>query len=235
MIKRKIKQILLRRKNVCIDSCSDVNYGIVSEKSGKCSIIKDSHIVIQKMGYGCMLEHVYGYGKIEMGRYVSISGPGTILHSEHGKITIGSFTSIAENVSIQEFNHRLDRVTSAAVNYEVWSEPIKKDICSKGEIRIEEDVLIGSNAVILSGVTIGRGAVIGAGSIVTRDVPRYGVVVGNPAHVMKYKFDQEKIEFLEKLRWWLWDEETIKKNYRFFNLDINLSSIHTIQESIINK
>lgn len=64
---------------------------------------------------------------------------------------------------------------------------------------IEDDVWIGYGATVLSGVKIGRGAIVAAGSIVTRDVPPYGIAVGNPAKVKKYRFTQEQIAEHEKL------------------------------------
>ncbi|MEO4948345.1 CatB-related O-acetyltransferase, partial [Bacteroides uniformis] len=73
----------------------------------------------------------------------------------------------------------------------------------------------GSNSVILSGVKIGRGAVIGAGSIVTKNVPKYAIVAGNPAKVIKMRFNDEEISKLEKLKWWEWSYDRIKENADF--------------------
>ena len=161
------------------------------------------------------------YGNIELGEFVSISGPGTILHSEVGKITIGSFSSIAENVSIQEFNHNLGRPTTCAVNHMIFKSQ-KRDFVSKGDIEIGEDVWIGSNAVVLSGVKIGRGAVIAAGGIVTKDVPKYAVVGGNPAKLIKMRFDEQQIQLLEESKWWTWKIERILKNKDFFESKVGV-------------
>ena len=73
------------------------------------------------------------------------------------------------------------------------------------------DVWIGQNATILPGVHIGDGAVIGANAVVAKDVPPYAVVVGNPAVIKKYRFDQETINLLLELKWWDKDIEVIKK------------------------
>jgi serine acetyltransferase len=96
---------------------------------------------------------------------------------------------------------------------------MESDIESKGEISIEDDVWIGSGAIVLSGVTIGRGSVVGAGSVVTKSIPPYSVAVGNPARVVKRRFRDKTIENLERLRWWEWNVETLKKHQHLFNLN----------------
>lgn len=72
----------------------------------------------------------------------------------------------------------------------------KREAQTKGAIRIKDDVWIGYGALILSGVTIGQGAVVSAGSVVTKDVPAYGIVGGNPARIIKYRFESNIIEKL---------------------------------------
>ncbi|ELA7570041.1 CatB-related O-acetyltransferase [Vibrio alginolyticus] len=77
-----------------------------------------------------------------------------------------------------------------------------KYIDSKGEIVIGNDVWIGVNAIILSGVKIGHGSIVAAGSVVTKDVPDYSIVGGNPAKVIKYRFEKHEIKSLLEERWW---------------------------------
>lgn len=215
MIKKIIKRILLKRKNVFVDAHTKMNLNVIVPSNGLPSNIVDSNIEVKEMGQGCFIEHCTMYGDIRLGDFVSISGPGTIIHSEVGKITIGSYSSIAENVSIQEFNHIMNRPTTSAVNHLIFKTN-DRDFTSKGHITIEEDVWIGSNAVILSGVTLGRGSVVAAGAIVTKDVPRYAIVAGNPARVIKKRFSDEIISVLEKEEWWKWNLQEIKKNREFF-------------------
>jgi acetyltransferase-like isoleucine patch superfamily enzyme len=82
----------------------------------------------------------------------------------------------------------------------------------KGDIIIENDVWIGSTATIMSAVKISNGAVVGAGSVVTKDVPPYAIVAGNPAKVVKYRFTEEQIEKLLSIAWWDWEEQKIRDN-----------------------
>lgn len=77
---------------------------------------------------------------------------------------------------------------------------------------IGNDVWIGSNVTIMSGVTIGDGAAIAANSTVTRDVDPYAIVAGNPARLLRRRFDPETIERLLEVAWWNWSDERIEEN-----------------------
>ncbi|WP_285946812.1 CatB-related O-acetyltransferase, partial [Thomasclavelia cocleata] len=79
----------------------------------------------------------------------------------------------------------------------------------KAPVVIGDNVWIGANVTILPGVTIGDYVVVAAGSVVTKDVPAYCVVGGNPARVIKKRFDDEMIELLEELKWWDYDKEDL--------------------------
>ncbi|CAO3411688.1 Acetyltransferase [Azospirillum largimobile] len=69
-------------------------------------------------------------------------------------------------------------------------------------VQVGHDVWIGHSTYIRAGVTIGNGAIIGACSVVTRDVPDYAVVVGNPGRIKRYRFDEKAIERLQRIAWW---------------------------------
>lgn len=92
---------------------------------------------------------------------------------------------------------------------------------TKGTIEIGNDVWIGTSAVILSGVKIGHGAVVAAGSLVTKNIPPYAIVGGNPAKIIKYRFNEDKIKELLEMNWWDWSEEKIKNNIEILSSKIN--------------
>lgn len=201
-----------------------LNYALVTFYSiNKSLTISNKYLIsfrtIKNCGYGCkFLGDVLISKNVEIGKFTSINGPGTRISAHINKIKIGNFCSIASNVIIQEYYHRYDRITSYYINQNIFKESVEKDIFSKGDIIIEDDVWIGSNSVILSGVTIGRGSIIGAGSVVTQNIPRYSVVGGNPAKIIKKRFKEETINILENLGWWNWNIDKIIVNKDLFNL-----------------
>ena len=82
---------------------------------------------------------------------------------------------------------------------------------------VENDVWIGYGAIVLDGIKISNGAIIGAGSIVTKDIPPYAIAVGIPAKIIKYRFDNNKIDKLIKSSWWDNDPYEIKKTIKHLN------------------
>ena len=131
-------------------------------------------------------------------------------------IEIGSFCSLADGVYILSgiSNHRVDTVSTKNFGNlfpEVPSAPIVK-----GPTVIGSDVWIGRNAIILPGLKIGHGAVVGAGAVVTKDVPPYAIVAGNPAKVLRRRFDDEIVEALLKIEWWNWTDEKIRSYKEYF-------------------
>lgn len=227
IIKKIIVKLKLINKNIKIDFYSNVSLKSINfiskniaSKEYPIKITKSS-IGNLKMKEGCKITNSICSGNIELGRFVSINGPGTRISSRLEGIKIGDFSSIASNVVIQEDYHDYNRVSSYFFNQNIFKEDIKSDIFTKGKIIIEEDVWIGSNSTILSGVKVGRGAIIGAGSVVTKDVPKYAIVAGNPSKIIKYRFDDATINYLETSKWWEWDLNEIKNNKKFFNNKLN--------------
>lgn len=86
---------------------------------------------------------------------------------------------------------------------------------------IGNDVWLGKNVLIMNGAKIGDGIIAGAGTIITKDIPAYAVVVGSPAKIIKYRYNEKEIEELEKIKWWDWSDDTIRANYEDFYLPVN--------------
>ena len=120
------------------------------------------------------------YGKIS----VSDESPATY------KLIIGSYCSIAQDVLFLLSNeHSINTISTYPFKKLVFG--YGNEARGKGNIIVKDDVWIGARAVICSGVTIGQGAIVGACSVVTKDVEPYSIVAGNPARVIKYRFDEK--------------------------------------------
>lgn len=124
-------------------------------------------------------------------------------------VIIGRYCSISSNVYIGLTNHHMDYLSTGITNKDFITDISIQPL--KDFTNIGCDVWIGAGAIILNGVKIGHGAVIGAGSVVTKDIPAYGIAVGNPARVIKYRFPDDIIEDLLKLQWWTLPAELIDK------------------------
>ena len=123
------------------------------------------------------------------------------------KLIIGKFCQIAAGVEfvMNGANHQMNAVsTFPFYTLEGWkmNPPAASDMPFKGDTVIGNDVWIGQNATILPGVHIGDGAIIGANSVVGSNVEPYTIVVGNPAEVIRYRFDEELTELLLEFKWW---------------------------------
>lgn len=119
-------------------------------------------------------------------------------------VTIGRYCSFGRNVKVITNNHPYKLLSTHPYFYEAGFGFIKKNMISESVTVIENDVWIGESAIILPGCKrIGNGAIIGAGAVVTKDVPDYAIVGGNPAKVIKFRFSEEKIKQLLNEEWWL--------------------------------
>lgn len=123
------------------------------------------------------------------------------------KLIIGKFCQIAAGVEfiMNGANHQMNAVSTFPFYiFEGWDMelPSLRDLPIKGDTIIGNDVWIGQNATILPGVQISDGAIIGANSVVGSDVAPYTIVVGNPARMVKKRFDEELIALLLRLKWW---------------------------------
>lgn len=132
------------------------------------------------------------------------------------RLIIGKFCSIASGTKfiMGSANHRISSVTTYPFHVfgGMWSERTPDHLSQlpfKGDIIIGNDVWIGRESIIMPGVKVGGGSIIAAYSVVTRDVPPYSVVGGNPAQCIKKRFDDELIELLLRLKWWDFDNDKL--------------------------
>lgn len=142
------------------------------------------------------------------------------------KLVIGKFCAIAaETRFIMTGDHKLDAISTYPFPifqqgwetvYDVANLPVK------GDIIVGNDVWFGYDSLIKNGVTIGDGAIIAARAVVVKDVPPYAVVAGNPAKVVKFRFDDATIARLLNIAWWNWDIQKINSNLSLIcSLDVD--------------
>ena len=149
---------------------------------------------------------------VEMGDYSYVVNDSQITYT-----TIGKFCSIAAMTRINPGNHPMHRATQAHFTYRASAYfPGESDDAEffawrkQHHVDIGHDVWIGHGAIILPGRNIGAGAVVAAGAIVTKDVPSYTIVGGNPARPIKRRFTEDIAERLVRLAWWNWDHEALR-------------------------
>nr|WP_274690114.1 Vat family streptogramin A O-acetyltransferase [Spartinivicinus sp. A2-2] len=152
------------------------------------------------------------------------------------KLIIGKFCAIAKDVTfiMNGANHK----TSGFSTYPFqifgngWEKAMPKEgeLPYKGDTIIENDVWVGYNSTIMPGVKAGNGSIIASKSVVTNDVPAYSIVGGNPAKVIKFRFDDSTINELLKIAWWDWDAEKITANLEAI-VDCNLPRLLAVDSS----
>lgn len=180
----------------------------------------DSHSEVDKRAKiysGCQVT------KSKIGRFSYLGKRSRLIHAE-----IGDFCSIAGGTIIGMGIHTMDYLSTSPIfterkngtkhswiNESIIDEPFKK-------VTIGNDVWIGTNVMVLGGVNIGDGAVVGAGALVTKDVPPYAIVGGVPAKIIRYRFSDDQITALRKIKWWDMSEYSIRNHVKLFqNKDID--------------
>lgn len=149
-------------------------------------------------------------------------------NSNLANCSIGRFCSIAENVSVISATHPTSVFVSTCPSFYsllyqngqtfVTSSKFNEflQVSSRNAV-IGNDVWIGSNVLIKGGITIGDGAIIAMGSVVTKDIPPYAIVGGNPAKFIRYRFPVEDIDFLIGFQWWNKSDSWILENSKYFD------------------
>jgi acetyltransferase-like isoleucine patch superfamily enzyme len=163
-------------------------------------------------------ERVFMSGNVTVGKYSTV-GPECIFHG--GNIQIGNYCQFGPRVAIYGLNHPMHRITTY-VNKNLFEGRLAPDRFGK-PVEIGHDVWIGYGAILLPGVKVGNGAIIGAGAVVSKDVGSYEVSVGNPAHSIKSRFDQELVDLLNRWQWWNLDPEELRQHESIFFEDIEVN------------
>jgi acetyltransferase-like isoleucine patch superfamily enzyme len=150
------------------------------------------------------------YPQYSVGRG-SYGGLEVLTFGDQSTLKIGNYCSFALGVQVLlGGNHRPDWATTYPFSA---IDPRFRHFTghpqSKGDVVIGNDVWVAREAMILSGVTVGDGAVIGARAVVSRNVPPYTIVAGNPAVEIRTRFSKEIVERLLALRWWDWPEDRV--------------------------
>jgi len=136
-------------------------------------------------------------------------------------LQIGKYSSLAEDILfLVDVDHDYKQITTGTLSV-FRGQPFKSKIKRKGQIVIQNDCWIGNGVTILGGVTVHNGAVIAAKAVVTKDVPPYAIVGGNPAKVIKCRFEEQQIQHLQRIAWWDWSQEKIKENVELFHQDVS--------------
>lgn len=144
--------------------------------------------------------------RVTLGRRSDIASTGSDIDAV---VTVGNFTQVASHVSfLSRVNHACIAHPELVAAYQMPGYPPPDQI---ERITIGSDVWIGRNAVLLGGITVGHGAIVGAFAVVAKDVPPYAIVVGNPCRILRYRFGPKQIAHLLALKWWDWDDETIRE------------------------
>ena len=146
------------------------------------------------------------------------------------KLIIGNYVSIANNVVfILGGNHQVNTISTYPFYSKLISLKTEVDSLTKGSIIVEDEVWIGYGAIILSGVRLGKGSIIAAGAVVTKDVPSYAVVGGNPARIIKYRFNEEILEAMIDFNISDLNVSEIIDNIKLFYKTLDINSIEELK------
>ncbi|KRD74905.1 Vat family streptogramin A O-acetyltransferase [Lysobacter sp. Root983] len=134
------------------------------------------------------------------------------------RLIIGRYCAIARGATfvMNGANHRMSGFSTYPFNIfgNGWerSTPLPEELPYKGDTVVGNDVWIGYQAMLMPGVRVGDGAIIAARSVVSADVPPYAIVGGNPARVLRMRYEPAQIERLLRIAWWDWDADQVSRN-----------------------
>lgn len=180
---------------------------------------------------------IFDVDKINIGRFSYGEINVQMWENPDQKLIIGDFVSIApKTLFLLGGNHPYETVSSFPFDHFVIKNPaFEQEERTNGPIIVEDDVWIGTGAMIMSGVTVGKGAIVAAGAVVTKNVPPYSIVGGNPAKVIKYRFDEQIVQTLtEKADYARLSVEKIVKNRDLLNSPLTKNNLQDVLEVFNN-
>jgi len=160
-------------------------------------------------------DHIY------IGDYTRINGPINIRGG--GRCEIGRYCALGYDIHIITSTHDVRFANQQVAVHRRHGFVSLESQCNV--VEIGHNAWIGDGATLLNGARIGEGAVVGAGAVVTGEVPPFAIVVGVPAKVRGFRFDEEIRKQLLKIAWWNWSEERIARNRVFFETDLSSCDI----------
>ena len=134
------------------------------------------------------------------------------------RLIIGRYCAIARGATfvMNGANHRMSGFSTYPFNIfgNGWerSTPLPQELPYKGDTVVGNDVWIGYEAMLMPGVRVGDGAIVAARSVVSADVPAYAIVAGNPARVVRMRYDETQVQRLLRIAWWDWDADKVSRN-----------------------
>lgn len=176
-------------------------------------------------------ERTFPLNNVKVGRMTyGMINVQSLFEQQNEFLDIGNFVSIAPGVLfLLGVNHQMETFSTFPL-YSRYIERDPKDALVKGKIIVEDEVWIGTDAKIFSGVIIGKGAIVAAGSIVTKDVPPYAIVGGNPAKLIRYKFSDDIIKAISDIRLADFTDHEIKNCMSLF-----YQPIRSLEEALLWK
>lgn len=207
-----------------IKSIINVLLGI---KRGSSYISLQANLIGSKLlGFNIVGKNAHVVNSI-IDEYTSIGRNTNIINSE-----IGKYCSISWNVTVGATMHPLNHISTHAFPYISFFNFVKTNKRFETKTFIGNDVWIGANAILMPGVRVGNGSIIGAGAIVTKNVPPYAIVIGNPGNVLKYRFSSEIIDKLESLMWYQWPKHFIMENIGSFTQELTYDKLILLEEKL---